>query len=281
MTILHEKRSDEFSIYPIGDIHLGAASCDEELLKQTVARIQADPLAYWIGMGDYIDAINMRDPRFEAGGLAAWLYDPLSMQDIIGAQLRRAERYLAPIADRCLGLIGGNHEGKAAKWSEREVMTLLARMIAEHREDRANLALGYAGFIRLSFREQHPGGTARTTGTLTIYAHHGAGASSTPGGKINRLLKTMAGIQADLVLMGHVHDERHHRRTLLSVNGRGRVIRREQIGIITGTYLGQSAYAVERGYPPPTMGSPVVRYAPDRARLRVDFPGARIAWEVA
>jgi hypothetical protein len=282
VTIEHTSTADEYRVYPLGDIHLGAAACNDALLDQAIARILADEHALWLGMGDYVDAINMRDPRFEAGGLAPWLYTPESMSDIIGAQMDRLLSRLEPIADKCVGLLVGNHEESATKWSEREVGVLLAKGLAAKRKDNARLLLGYAGFVRLSFRHAHAGSSHfRTTGTLTIYAHHGAGASSTPGGKVNRLLKTMEGIESDVVLMGHVHDERHHRRIVQALDARGRVVHREQVGLITGTYLGQSAYAIERGYTPPVLGSPVIRFRPDGRRLAVEFPAAQLDWRVA
>jgi len=52
-SITYPSRSDIIRITPIGDIHLGNALCDEKLLAETVARIKADPLHYWGGMGDY------------------------------------------------------------------------------------------------------------------------------------------------------------------------------------------------------------------------------------
>lgn len=56
-------RADEFRIYPLGDIHLGAAACDEDKFKRLVERIASEPTSKWIGMGDYADFINRSDPK--------------------------------------------------------------------------------------------------------------------------------------------------------------------------------------------------------------------------
>ena len=46
-------RADEFTIIPLGDVHLGNAACDEGRFRSVVDRITNDNRAYWIGMGDY------------------------------------------------------------------------------------------------------------------------------------------------------------------------------------------------------------------------------------
>lgn len=46
-------RGDVFSIIPLGDVHIGNAACDEELLDETIAEIKNRPNTYWIGLGDY------------------------------------------------------------------------------------------------------------------------------------------------------------------------------------------------------------------------------------
>ena len=52
------------SVYFLGDIHEGAANHQAKALSKAIDIIANDSNAYWIGMGDYIDAINHRDPRF-------------------------------------------------------------------------------------------------------------------------------------------------------------------------------------------------------------------------
>ena len=63
-------RSDVFRLVPIGDVHLGAAACDESRLVEVVKGIAADDRAYWVGLGDYCEFINMQDRRFDARTLA-------------------------------------------------------------------------------------------------------------------------------------------------------------------------------------------------------------------
>ena len=41
------KTGDVFSLYPIGDVHLGSVNCDKDLFDATIKRIRDDPKALW------------------------------------------------------------------------------------------------------------------------------------------------------------------------------------------------------------------------------------------
>lgn len=57
-TLYYPHRKDTFKVYYLTDWHVGAKSFDETLFRQHVQQIKDDPSAYWIGGGDYIDAIS-------------------------------------------------------------------------------------------------------------------------------------------------------------------------------------------------------------------------------
>lgn len=87
---------DVFHIYPLGDIHLGAIGCAEHKIEAKVKEIAEQDNAYWIGMGDYVDAITKDDKRFSSGGLAPWV----NPHDIIESQRKRAVELFMPIKDK-------------------------------------------------------------------------------------------------------------------------------------------------------------------------------------
>ena len=56
------KRSDPIRhLYFLGDLHLGVNACAENKIKEAVRTIKDDPLALWIGMGDYADFVTPGD----------------------------------------------------------------------------------------------------------------------------------------------------------------------------------------------------------------------------
>ena len=66
------KIGEKLNIYFLGDIHEGNCNHADAELKEAVRIIQNDPVGYWIGMGDYIEAINSKDPRFNPVEIAEY-----------------------------------------------------------------------------------------------------------------------------------------------------------------------------------------------------------------
>ena len=101
-------RDDRWTLYPLGDVHLGNVACHEREFRALVQRIAADDRALWVGMGDYCDFVNMSDPRFTTESLAPWV-KMSHLGDLAQSQMERFVEIVEPIAGKCLGLIEGNH----------------------------------------------------------------------------------------------------------------------------------------------------------------------------
>ena len=105
---LGKYKSSGHVTYYLGDTHEGAANHCNEKLKKAIELIEKDGDA-WIGLGDYVDCINHRDPRFNPQEIS----ERYCIKDLEDLPRRQSDHFLsaiAPIKDRCLGLIYGNHE---------------------------------------------------------------------------------------------------------------------------------------------------------------------------
>lgn len=233
-TLYYPSRSTLITLWDLTDIHLGHAACDEAALQQDIATIAADPFAYWVGGGDYIDAIPRKgDKRYSEASVARWLW---GVNDIVGAQIDRLVELLSPIAPKCLALRSGNHEAAVLDAYDRDVYREIVRGIAaaSGREMR-EIALNIEGFVRLRFRRGKPESFGGTT-LLTIYMHHGAGGGRKRGGDALRLEETLLLYDADLVFMGHRHKAMAMPMQVVCPSGRG-VRMRDRLGIWGGAYL--------------------------------------------
>ena len=169
---------DEFRLYGLGDLHLGCPTVDEKALRALVGRIAEDPRAHWIGMGDYGDLIDARDPRFG----------------------------FLPIRDRCLGLLEGNHETSVYKRTNYSLLTAVAEALRLQ-----HLILGYEGFVVWPFARRHDGASKPNGAgafTITIQAAHGAAAPRRSGSLYNNaeVLKSRYP-SADVIFRGHGHQK--------------------------------------------------------------------------
>lgn len=275
----HDSRSDDFTLYPLFDIHLGAAACDEALLVKTVEEVRANPRAYVILGGDNLNSITRDDPRANEYERADWL---IGEEDTAGLERDQLVKLLYPIADRILAVLEGNHEAAVLRHDKRNIYwELVAKLADAAGRKPEDIGLGYEGFIRLRFLR-----TGTSSKVLTIYAHHGWGGGRKAGGKVNKLDDFMGSYDADLYLMGHVHDIAHHVRTTVSPgNGKRRDYElRERHGLICGTLLRpyvsrarngmpRNSYGQVKGYAPSPVGYPVIRVKPWHSSMEIVIPG--------
>ena len=262
-------------LYPLGDIHLGAAACDIEDFRRTVKRIDSDPSARWLGMGDYGDLIMPSDPRWAFSG-HDWkrlgFANGKPRISNLGVEHRDLiERELAPIAGKCLGLLYGNHEHAFSRYYFIDVARYLA--------DRWNVPmLGYTALIRLEIEISRGPKAHHETWTVDIFAEHGATGGGTEGNKINSLQKRGMEFDAQIYLKGHVHAYGISHRTELGW-GAKKIATRDRIFMLTGTYLrgyheGDVTYGERKAYPPNELGGGVVILDPKTRRIHAVSVGA-------
>lgn len=245
-------RSDSIKLYAMGDFHLGAKGHDSWRFKRDIKRIEEDPSAYWIGLGDYIDAIEKRDEkRFAPSDINPDLYPHLDIlpqieRDMLIEQIR-------PIANKCLGLIRGNHEGQYQKRHSFDVIRDVCQILSI--PDLSDMAFVRLKLIRKTEAAKQP------NRTVLILATHGSGGGVTKGAKVNKIDRIMSHHDADLYLMGHVHDGNATRTCKLqcTVKGDGHMVERPGGGMIGKTYLrtyqeGATSYGQLNHYPAAPLG---------------------------
>jgi predicted phosphodiesterase len=264
------KRSDTFTIVPLGDVHIGNRACDETLFASVVKRIKDDPTAYWIGMGDYADFVNRSDKRFSVTSLADWLKVE-HLGDLAKAQRDRYLDHVLPIADKCLGLVGGNHERAIKRYYERdihaEIVTAIKQAAGHPPEFR--LGLDYCGWLQLFFRvdDKH------TRGRTDIYLHHGFVGGKLAGAKALNMQRWLWSHDADLVLFGHSHNTGVQVEAVEEITRYGTVRYQHRIGAYAGTFMRGAEYAQEKGYFPLPLARVEIQLRPGAKarseRLRV------------
>ncbi len=275
----HPSRSDVFSIWYVADIHLGNSACSKKRLAEDLERIKDDPHSFWIGGGDFADYISPTDKRWAAGSIDK---DLISVKDLgrLGHHMyEQVGEMFAPIKHKCLGLAKGNHETKYMTSKEQsDLHGWLCTSLGVP-------DLGYSALLDLCFQRDKAHRVPRlfaghgkigAVETFRVAIHHGYGSSVTPGGKLNTLIKFMNNVEADIYFMGHVHDQKGQRLVRVAADAPcTKLITRESIGIITGSYLktyaeGATSYGEEKGYSPTPLGAARVTIRPETRELRGD-----------
>lgn len=271
-------RSDVFRLVPIGDVHLGAAACDEKRLVEVVNRVAADDRAYWVGLGDACEFINVHDKRFDSRVLASWV----KVEDLTDLAAAQKERYLdmiKPIAGKCLGLIEGNHEICISKKFERDIHSEIVTAIKKKAGRPADfrLGLGIYGWLQLVFYAgpDKKGGSH----TINVNLHHGFVGGRLDGAKALNMQRWLWTHDADLVLFGHSHNAMAQIAQVEGIDKAGRHFEQVRRGGYCGSFLrtvnadGPSTYSEEKGYfPLPVAGievllKPGCKKQQDRVRI--------------
>lgn len=175
------------TVYFLGDVHIGAANHQKDAFARAIKRI-SETDCYWIGMGDYLDCINHRDPRFNPKEINP----QFSISDLDNLPKLQADSFIKsvmPIKDRCLGLIAGNHEAKFKKHNTYDVMSHLCKELGV-------TYLSGKAFINLIIND-YP---------VSIHVCHGVGGGGMREGyPVNKIHDIARWEIADVHVIGHIH----------------------------------------------------------------------------
>lgn len=262
-SIAYESSADTIKVVPLADLHLGSASCDETLLKFIVKQIAADPMCYWVGLGDYAEYITRKDPRHKETRLAGWLH---GIDDLATAQTEKVIEILSPIREKCLALLVGNHELTILKHSEVDVYARLCEAIRP--DPKIAIAMGVQGFLVLRMRR------SGNSWPVRFYLHHGYGGGRLEGGHALTLGRVFKDFDTDVVLMGHRHCKYVLPRIQIAVSRGGRIYERAQVGCFCGSFMrGYSdqteVYSEVRGLPPLPVGPLMLTLIPAKKKIEV------------
>jgi len=276
----YESRSQCYKFVFLGDVHAGSADTDEGLVREVARRLE-EPDTYWFDLGDRCEFINMRDRRFEVGGLADWITVG-DMADLPAAQMEKYASWFGGVADKCIVGLCRNHEGTIRKWYERDVYRELNRKLGLYDEPRGfevngTRTPGFGGFVRMKFTRTFDNGKRGTTWTLTVFVHHGAGGGQLAGAKALRLERLPMAFDADVFAVGHTHTKLAviKRRVGMSGHKRLKLMDRPVVLINVGAFMrsyvqnGADGYVVQRMFYPQGLGPVELWVWPDKREVRV------------
>lgn len=221
-------RNGYCDLYGVGDIHLGSKACDEDKFREDIEKIRRNPYAYWVGIGDYLEAINYTDPRFDPKGLARWLENK-ELDNLAKAQAEKFIELVKPIKDKCLHLHTGNHEEVIRRRYHQDIVNYVCMVLNKP-------FAGYTAFSRLNINYRK---MEHRTRVLILYSEHGSGGGELPGAKALKLQRQHGYKEADVYFYGHVHEKMDLDLVRLAVTHRGalKLLQKPSLGIICGSYL--------------------------------------------
>lgn len=235
---------DSVEVLCMGDLHMGDAHCDIDMIREAVRWLTAEPNRYAIIVGDLLNAA-LKD----------------SVSDVYSESMSVKEarhllvRILAPARDRILSVVSGNHDHRVYKAIGDDIVEIICSEAGlPYHMGQAFLALRVGWELNQS-RQQR-----RVPVSYTAYITHGFGGGRMVGGKANNLVRLADIVDADLYVSGHTH-------TPLVIPAvhwvcdatRGNVIEHSRLFVATGASLDRgNGYAVRFGFPALPKVWPVV-----------------------
>jgi predicted phosphodiesterase len=221
----------------MGDLHVGDSECDDAMMRDAIKWLQAEPNRFALLAGDLL---NMATKQ----GVSDVYGQTMSPKD----QRRYMQQMLAPVADKIIAVIRGNHDQRAEKEiGDDPIECLCAAVGVPYFEDEAYLTLQVGHWRHKSKDKRSP---VQYIGLMS----HGHGGGRLSGGKLNSAMSARQILTADFYLSGHSHDPIIKPDVCWETDSQGvSIIERQQMFIVCGASLKRkpgTGYASRFGYRP-------------------------------
>lgn len=185
----------DITVIPIFDVHLGSPGCMEQEFISFIKSVADRPDVYLILGGDLIE-----------NGTRSSVGDSVFRQTMPPSQQKKEmANILAPVRDRILCFVNGNHEARSARDADDSpTYDIAAKLDLEH------LARENAAFIKIQMGKRETACGKKSNGerrpVYVLAVTHGSGGGVLTGGAVNRNERfgyALSGV--DALIVGHVH----------------------------------------------------------------------------
>jgi predicted phosphodiesterase len=185
--MLYEFQSD-IKIYPVADLHYGAAECQVDRWKAFKKQLLTEPNSYITIAGDMVN----NGTRTSVTNIFEETCRPSQQKKWLSEQLE-------DIKDRILCVTGGNHEARSGKDADDNPLYDVCAKLDIEDKFREN-----AAFLIIRMGEKD--GNGRLNPTYTMCVTHSTGGGIYTGAAVNRNERFGMVIDGlDILITGHVH----------------------------------------------------------------------------
>ena len=213
--ILHTLPGQTIRVWAVADVHIGAKECDLDGFIRFLSKIAQNANDYLVLCGDLLNN-GIKDSMTS-------VYEETMPPS---AQVELAAELLAPVSDRILGCVGGNHELRTVKNCDIDIMHQVMTLIRKPELYRQNLC-----FIRVILEN---GGIKDHYSLLLL---HGKTANK-------RKWFDLGAVEGvDAIIGGHLHSGNASKHTKLVFTTGNHVITKSVISLTASSWLNYGGYA--------------------------------------
>ena len=225
--IIRELPGRTAKLYAIADVHLGSPECELDEFIQFLAKIKKERDSYICIVGDLLNNAT----RSSVSNVYHETMPP-------SVQVEYAAQLLAPIADKIIACVGGNHERRSRKEVDLDPLYEVMCLIRKPELYRPNMA-----FARLRLTN------GRSHDQYAVMMTHGKSLT-----KRNKFVNVVEGIDAAIVAHTHTPDVLMPSR--IQFTNKNTVVMHEVVSMTACSWLKPGGYSLSGMYPPQATSRP-------------------------
>lgn len=233
----------------LGDNHEGAKNHAKKEFQQAIKKIiniRRKEKVIIIFMGDYIDCINHKDPRFNPSEIAD-KYEIKDLANLPNVQMSTFMDDVKPLMDSAVAWLYGNHEESYVRHNGTNPMEKI-KSYYEYKLDQDAPILGSNGVVELGINnEPNNDKRDRPHFVFQIWVDHGVGGGGyREGYPINKVHDIFRWVEADIHCIGHLHQMANDV-AKIDIVEYGKKTQKTKLFGVTGCFLHKSKQG-SRGY---------------------------------
>ena len=243
----------DIEIWPIADVHLGAAEHDAEAWGAFCKALTQKENAYVTIVGDLINNATRS-----------------SVSNIFQETLRPREQkklmvqMLEPIRDKILSVVSGNHERRSGKDADDDPTYDICCKLDIETLYRENIS-----FTKLHFGEDHIAGDRNPTYVITTT--HGAGSGALTGGVVNKAERFAYVLDgADALIVAHSHKPFITAPSKIKIDPQHNNVYFRPFYVVNATsWMNYGGYAVQKMMAPTSIKPQIIRLCGKKKLMEV------------
>lgn len=252
--ITHHFDNHDIKIYPISDVHLGAAEHMTREWEQFCAKVKSEPNSYIMLGGDLIN-----------NGTKTSVTNVYEETMRPREQKRVMVEMLEPIRDKILCAVSGNHERRNKDVDNDVTYDIMCKLDIE------NLYRENVAFVKLQFGDSNINGIKNPTYMFVVT--HGSGGGILTGGSVNRNERFGYVLDgADCLVVGHTHKPFITQPAKIMIDSRNNRVSVKPFKVVSMTsFLSWGGYAAQKMLPPTSYAPQVITLRGRRKEIKVEM----------
>lgn len=261
MGILRTNEAKSFLL--MSDIHLDSKKCNRKLFKSHLEYAKEKGAGVLI-FGDLMDLMQGKNDR---RGSKQSLRKEYLLAPYFDSVIQDVTDFLLPYADIIKLITYGNHETAIIRHNEIDALnSLIFNLNMKKKESDSRIFKGaYNGYVRVKSQYTSKAGPKYKR---YIKYHHGSGGNApVTGGAISQSRAAGMWPDADIVVMGHIHQYNMRVITSEKIGQNFKIKRHDQYHLRTSSYKFHGDWETEKMFPKGAMGCWEVEFTQKKSGL--------------